>query len=210
MQLNFMELKKQVRFWIKYIRKVLNYKYPEFQKVLEGEKLFYPTLLNNLSEEKIDELKSAIAKNWLANDGIWFQTIEFEDGMLDAKKCNDEAWREFSPFEAIRIKNIIGLEEFPGLYGLKKALKYRLYSDLNVQSIGNETENSFEFFMNECRVQNARKRKGLDDYPCKSAGIIEYSSFAETIDSRIKTKIIACPPDKHPDNWYCGWHFYIS
>jgi hypothetical protein len=63
--------------------------------------------------------------------------------------------------------------------------------------------------MNDCRVQSARKRKGLDDYPCKSAGIIEYSTFAAAIDTRIKTECIGCPPDKHPDEWYCAWKFSI-
>ena len=52
--------------------------------------------------------------------------------------------------------------------------------------------------MNDCRVQAARKRKGLADYPCKSGGLVEYRSFAETIDPRIRTSCIACPPDDHP------------
>ena len=84
-----------------------------------------------------------------------------------------------------------------------------MYAFINKQSIANETDTSFDFYMNECRVQVARKRKGLEDYPCKSAGIIEYTSFAEAIDSRIKTECISCPPDAHPDNYYCGWRFYI-
>ncbi len=64
--------------------------------------------------------------------------------------------------------------------------------------------------MMDCRVQSARKRKKLDDYPCKSAGLVEYTTFAETIDSRIHTECIACPPDKHPDDWYCSWRFTIK
>ena len=70
-----------------------------------------------------------------------------------------------------------------GLEGLKQALEYRFYTFVNKQSISEETETSFIFRMNDCRVQSARKRKGLDDYPCKSAGIVEYTTFAETIDS---------------------------
>jgi len=97
----------------------------------------------------------------------------------------------------------------PGLEGLKVALQFRLYAFINKQSISNETESSFEFYMNECRVQVARKRKGLEDYPCKSGGMIEYTSFAEAIDSRIKTECISCPPDAHPETYYCGWKFYI-
>lgn len=170
----------------------------------------YPQAISKLPSEKLDELKTAMAVNWLANDGVWFQSVEFAENMTIAKACNDAAWAHFSPFEALRIKNLLKLEQNPGLDGLKKALQYRLYADVNKQSIANETEKSFDFYMNECRVQLARKRKGLDDYPCKSAGIIEYTTFAQTIDSRIQTSVIGCPPDKHPEEWFCGWHFYIN
>ena len=169
-----------------------------------------PTDLINMSDDKIDKLQESVAINWLANDGVWFQSVEFTEGMIAAKACNDAAWGNFSPYEALRIKGILGLGEEPGLEGLKKAFDYRLYSEVNKQSTGNETEFSFDFFMDECRVQVARKNKGLDNYPCKSAGIIEYSTFASTIDKRIKTKVISCPPDENPEDYYCGWHFYID
>jgi len=65
------------------------------------------------------------------------------------------------------------------------------------------------FYMNNCRVQAARKRKGLPDYPCKSAGLVEYPCFAGTIDPRIRTECIGCPPDDHPDEWFCAWKFTL-
>ena len=64
--------------------------------------------------------------------------------------------------------------------------------------------------MVDCRVQSARKRKGLDDFPCKSVGIEEYSGFARTIDERIKTTCISCPPDDHPDDFFCAWEFVVG
>ena len=85
-----------------------------------------------------------------------------------------------------------------------------MYSFINKQSIEVVNENKIIFKMNDCRVQSARKRKGLDDYPCKSAGLVEYSYFASMIDSRIKTKCIACPPDAHPEEYYCAWEFSIE
>jgi hypothetical protein len=169
-----------------------------------------PKALLNLNEEQIDALQEAVAVNWLANDGVWFQSVEFSEGMKPAKKCNDAAWEKFSPYEALRIKKILNLPEKAGIAGLKKAMAYRLYGTVNTQSFANETETSIDFYMNECRVQAARKRKGLQDYPCKSGGIIEYTTFAQTIDPRLKTRVIGCPPDKHPDEWYCGWHFYLE
>jgi len=168
-----------------------------------------PAPLIKLSEEKRDELKEALGANWLANDGIWFQAVEFSEDMAKAKECNDACWGEFSPLEAWSIKKLLGLSENPGLEGLKQALEFRFYAFVNKQSVAEETENSFVFRMNDCRVQSARKRKGLDDYPCKSAGIVEYTTFATAIDSRIMTTCICCPPDKHPETYYCSWKFEI-
>jgi hypothetical protein len=169
-----------------------------------------PSALFDMDDDKSSELMKTIAKNWLVNDGVWFQAVEFDRGMNDAKRCNDSCWAQFSPYEANSIKTFLNLGKSPGLEGLKKALGFRMYSMINKQSIVNETENSFEFQMNECRVQVARKRKDLDDYPCKSGGLVEYAYFARTIDKRIKTECISCPPDDHPDEWYCAWRFSID
>ncbi len=168
-----------------------------------------PKPLLGLSEEKLEELKKGVAVNWLAMDGVWFQAVEFSHGMNDAKRCNDSTWGQFSPYEAWSIKRMLDMPENPGLEGLKTALENRLYASVNKQSFHDETENSFVFRMDDCRVQSARKRKGLDDYPCKSGGLVEYKTFAEAIDPGIKTECIACPPDPHPEEYYCAWRFSI-
>lgn len=169
-----------------------------------------PAPLLNMPREKLLSLASDIGKNWLAMDGLWFQTVESAYGMNDAKRCNDSTWVRFSPFEAWSIKRLLGLPKYAELDGLKKALFFRMYSRINKQSIVDESPNSIVFQMNDCRVQSARKRRGLADYPCKSAGLVEYSRFAEAIDPRIKTECIGCPPDAHPDEWFCAWRFYIA
>ena len=169
-----------------------------------------PQSLLNMSKESLLELMDSVAVNWLANDGVWFQAVEFSSGMNDAKRCNDSCWAQFAPFEAWTIKKFLNLSAKPGLYGLKKALNFRVYARINTQSIVDEGPDSFVFQMNECRVQSARKRKGLEDYPCKSGGLVEYPYFARAVDPRIQTECIGCPPDDHPDEWYCAWRFEIA
>ena len=169
-----------------------------------------PAALWDMSEEKLAQVAEAISANWLANDGVWFQAVEKRLCMEEAKRANDTCWAKFSPLEAARIKSLMGLGENGGLEALKIALGYRLYSRLNEQAIVEEKEDSFVFQMVDCRVQSARKRKGLDDYPCKSAGVVEYRAFAETVDPRIKTECIGCPPDPHPEGWYCAWRFSLK
>jgi len=168
-----------------------------------------PKFLSVMPREKLIELLTNTGINWLANDGIWFQAVEFKHGMLDAKRCNDSCWTKFAPFEAWSIKRYLGMPEMPGLEGLKKALQFRMYARINIQSIIDESPISIIFQMNDCRVQAARKRQGLEDYPCKSAGLVEYTNFARAIDPRIKTECIGCPPDTHPEEWFCAWRFSL-
>ncbi|MEE4113312.1 MAG: DUF6125 family protein [Desulfobacteraceae bacterium] len=169
-----------------------------------------PGPLLNLPKKELLALLDGAAINWLANDGVWFQSVEFTSGMNDAKRCNDSCWAHFSPVEAWAVRRFLGLGDQPGLDGLKKALSFRVYARINGQSFIDEGPNRFTFCMNECRVQVARNSKHLADYPCKSAGLVEYAYFARAIDPRIQTECIACPPDDHPDEWYCAWRFSLK
>ena len=169
-----------------------------------------PKALLTMPKEELLRLLGDLGRNWIAGDGIWFQTVEDRDGIWDAKRCNDSCWARFSPFEAWSIRRFLDLPEAPGLSGLKRALGFRLYARINVQTILDESPESIVFQMNDCRVQAARKKKGLTDYPCKSGGLVEYRAFAETIDPRIRTSCIACPPDDHPPEWFCAWRFTLA
>jgi len=165
--------------------------------------------IENLSKEKLLELLKNFAKNWLAHDGLWFQAVERVHGMEEAIRADTEAWEKFSPLEAKRIKTLLDMPKNAGLEGLKTALEFRLYAVLNKQS-SEIKDGKLYFYMNDCRVQSARKRRGLPDFPCKPVGLVEYSTFAHTIDDRITTKCIACPPDDHPKEFYCGWEFTLN
>lgn len=167
--------------------------------------------IKNLSRETLEDMLTDFAKNWLAHDGLWFQAVEGQFDMDTAIELDRQAWEKFTVIEARRIMARHNIAENSGLEGLKKALGFRLYAFINTQVIGNETEKSFEFYMQDCRVQSARKRKNLPLFPCKPVGIVEYTEFAKTIDPRIKTECLCCPPDSEAGNrHYCGWRFSIE
>jgi hypothetical protein len=167
------------------------------------------TVFEELTREELIKIIDMYAKNWLAIDGTWFLAAEQKFDLKTAIELDTESWRHFSPIEAKRIKKVIGIPDNAGLEGLKKALQYRVYARLNKQSMEEIDKTRFVFRMEKCRVQDARKRKGLPDFPCKSVGVVEYSEFAKTIDPRIKTRCISCPPDSHPDDWWCSWEFTL-
>lgn len=167
--------------------------------------------LKNLSRDLLEEMLTDFAKNWLAHDGLWFQAVESEYGIDKAIELDARAWEKFTVIEAKRIMARHSIAAGGGLDGLKKALGFRLYALLNKQEISNETDSSFDFYMRDCRVQSARKRKGMSLFPCKSVGIVEYREFARTIDHRISTECLGCPPDDAAGkDFYCGWRFSIE
>ncbi len=166
-------------------------------------------LMQHSKEELVGFLEDA-AKNWLAHDGLWFQAAEARFDMETAIALDTRAWEKFTVIEARRIMRRLGIEPGGGLEALELALGYRLYAYLNVQEIVHVDERTIIFRMNDCRVQSARKRKGLPDFPCKPVGLVEYGNFARTIDPRIRTRCITCPPDPHPDEYWCAWEFVLE
>ncbi len=166
--------------------------------------------LEGLTKEELMDYIKDLSKNWLAIDGTWFQAVEKELGLEKAIELDATQWKRFTIIEAKRIMKRFKIQENGGIPALVKALNYRIYANINVQETVEISEDRCIFRMNDCRVQYARKRRNLPDFPCKPVGIIEYEDFAKTIDPRIKTKCICCPPDPHPDNYYCAWEFTIE
>ena len=169
-----------------------------------------PAPLAGMDAKQLQALLSALAVNWLALDGVWFQAVEKREGMAAAKDVNDACWAHFAPLEAARIKALNGLPDAGGLAVLAATFAHRLYGAINEQRVFFEADGSLVLEMTKCRVQAARQRKGLADYPCKSGGVVEYTSFAHAIDPRIRCECIACPPDAHPAEWFCAWRFTIE
>lgn len=166
-------------------------------------------VLNSFSKEKLIELIEIYSKNWLAMDGVWFQSVEQKLGMDEAMYHDAEAWRRFTLIEAKRIKAFLELPEQAGIEGLAKALQLRFYGNINDDKI--EIDGStLTYTAVDCRVQTARKRKGMPFHPCKSVGIIEYSGFANVIDDRFTCECVSCYPDITDDSCCCKWKFVLQ
>ena len=165
---------------------------------------------SDLTKEELMAFVSDCAKNWLAHDGLWFQEAETRFGMEAAMDLDREAWAKFTVIEAQRIMQRLGMTPGGGIPALIQALGFRLYAFINEQEIDEVTPTSCIFRMRKCRVQEARKRKGLPDFPCKGIGIVEYSLFAKTIDPRIEAECLVCPPDVHEADTWCAWRFSVG
>lgn len=166
-------------------------------------------MFEDISREQLEGMLRDAALNWLSHDGLWFLAAEEKLGLDAAVELDGKAWRGFAVIEAQRIMKRHGIQAGGGIPALAKALGKRLYSFINRQEIVEQTESRMVFRMNDCRVQSTRRRKGLPDFPCKPVGNIEFSTFAATIDPRLETRCLGCPPDAHPAEWYCSWEFTL-
>jgi hypothetical protein len=166
--------------------------------------------LESMSKVQLIQLVKALAKTWVAGDGIWFQAVEARLGMAAAKLVNDAVWAHFAHIEAFKIRRFLGLNDNSGLEGLARALRLRIYLTINASSVSWGADGSLRFALNECRVQQSRQRKQMPAYPCMSAGMVEYSRFAESIDSRIVVECVSCPPEQTSETEFCVWRFRIQ
>ena len=160
-------------------------------------------------QEDVSQALTDAAKNWVAMDGLWFQAVEQAYGMDAALAMDRMVWEQFAVIEAQRIKERLALPEKGGLDALEIALNNRLVSRLNELEILRPEEKTLIVTLKTCRVQTARNRKGLPEFPCRSIGLVEFPVFARTIDPRIMTTCLSCPPETLPGTPYCSWKFTL-
>ncbi len=165
--------------------------------------------IEQLSKADLLRLIELYAKNWLAMDGVWFQSIEQKFGMDEAMAHDQNAWRRFTEIEAKRIKKFLNLPERAGIPGLKKALAFRFYANINRDEIIVK-ERTLIYRTLDCRVQNARKEQGMAYHPCKSVGLIEYTYFAKAIDDRFSCEALSCYPEVTDTTCNCSWKFTLA
>lgn len=159
--------------------------------------------------DELLELIEIYCKNWLAMDGLWFQSVEKSYGMDAAMDHDVRVWEVFTKIEAKRIKTFLNLPERAGLEGLDRALKLRLYANINRDETVWE-DGALIYRTLECRVQSARIRKSMPLHPCMQVGEVEYGEFAKAIDDRLRCQRISCYPEITDDRYCCVWKFTLE
>jgi hypothetical protein len=157
-----------------------------------------------------DALRAALidaCKLWLAHDGLWFLEFEQRHGMDEAIEADKAAWAKFAALEAKRIMSRLGLEPGGGITALAECLRHRLYANICRFNLYKQGENRLKLRMVDCRVQDARVRRDMPLFPCKTVGMVEFSTFAKTVDPSISTECLQCPPDDLTEGGYCEWIF---
>ncbi len=168
------------------------------------------TAFHCMTREQLLRALEMFAKNWLAHDGCWFLAAEESLGIDTAMELDASAWERFAVAEANRIMSTFGIAPGGGLPALERALGLRQYSLINPQTLEwLDDGRRLRLCTDVCRVQETRRRKGLPDFPCKRVGTVEFENFARTVDVRITTRCLHCPPEAL-EGRYCAWEFTLK
>ncbi|MEM3627957.1 MAG: DUF6125 family protein [Candidatus Bathyarchaeia archaeon] len=164
-------------------------------------------MLSKMPIEKLLDIFFLQIRNLWRVDGLYFLGIEKKFGTEAATEIDAGVWEAMAQIEAKSLQRMFNVGESPDVQTIMNLLRLSSWVLDQPFKTVEVSKNRAVLSIDRCRTQEARRNKGLDEFPCKKVRFGYLKKFAETLNPKVEVKCLICPPNQHPKDLWCKWEF---